>query len=307
MPSASRRFFRPCVVLLGALLATGSGGWIPAADPVRVVVWDGRQPAQRQAYENFLGNRIAAHLRGLEGLDVRSVSLDDGEQGLAPAIRDFAQVLVWWGHVRQAEVGADTGRDIVARVKAGRLTLVALHSAHWSTPFVEAMNERARDDVRAVFADVPADKLSIEEVPAPARKVPAREARLTPAHDVRKFPDGRVHVRLHLPNCCFPAFRSDGKPSHLRVATPGHPLAAGLPDAFSLPRTEMYDEPFHVPEPDDVVLEERWEPGEWFRSVMVWRLGAGRVIYIRPGHETFPIFEDPRMLRLVENAVRWRE
>jgi trehalose utilization protein len=31
-------------------------------------------------------------------------------------------------------------------------------------------------------------------------------------------------------------------------------------------QTEMYDEPFHVPEPDEVIFEERWASGEWFRS-----------------------------------------
>ena len=50
----------------------------------------------------------------------------------------------------------------------------------------------------------------------------------------------------------------------------------------------MYDEPFHVPEPDEVILEECWAAGEWFRSGMVWRLGKGRVFYFRPGHETYP-------------------
>ena len=84
-----------------------------------------------------------------------------------------------------------------------------------------------------------------------------------------------------------------------------HPLTAGLPASFSLPQTEMYDEPFHVPAPDQVVVEECWEAGEWFRSVMVWELGRGRVVYIRPGHETFPIFKDQQMLRLIENAARF--
>ena len=66
----------------------------------------------------------------------------------------------------------------------------------------------------------------------------------------------------------------------------------------------MYYEPFHVPKPDEVVVEERFEDGSWFRSVMVWNLGRGKVISIRPGHETFPIFHDATMLRLVENACR---
>lgn len=34
-----------------------------AADPVRVVVWDEQQPAQKKAYTNYLGNEIAEHLR----------------------------------------------------------------------------------------------------------------------------------------------------------------------------------------------------------------------------------------------------
>jgi len=38
---------------------------------------------------------------------------------------------------------------------------------------------------------------------------------------------------------------------------------------------------------------------------MVWELGRGRVVYIRPGHETFPIFKDQQMLRLIENAARF--
>lgn len=285
--------------VLSIMAAVGAG----AADPCRVVVWDERQPAQKQAYDNFLGNCIADHLRTLEGIEVRSVSLDDGEQGLAPAVLDFAEVLFWWGHVRHAEVKPEKGREIVARVRDRGLTFVALHSAHFATPFMEAMNERARLDVRRAHADVPAAMLTITELPAPRRMV-KRDDRLTPASGVEKTADGQVTVRLQLPLCIFPAWKTHGLPSTVRVVAEDHPLAAGLPRQFTLPRTEMYDEPFHVPPPDDVVAEETWEAGERFRSVMVWRLGKGRVIYIRPGHETFPIFKDPNMLRLVENVVR---
>jgi hypothetical protein len=57
------------------------------------------------------------------------------------------------------------------RQPACRLLFVAVHSAHWAAPFTALMDERARADVRRQFADVPADKLSITEVPGP-RKVP---------------------------------------------------------------------------------------------------------------------------------------
>jgi len=273
--------------------------------PIRVVVWDERQPEQKQAYDNFLGNEIAARLGVRPGITVRSVSLDDADAGLSPEILDWAEVMVWWSHRRNADVKPEPVKTIVEKVKAGRLLFVAVHSAHWAAPFTALMDERARADVRLAFADVPPEKLVITEVPG-LRKVPSRDARFTPATDVERKPDGTVAVTLHLPGCIFPAYRNDGKPSTVKVLDREHPLAAGLPDVFTLARTEMYDEPYHVPEPDAVVCEETWEAGERFRSVMVWQVGEGRVVYIRPGHETFPIWKDDHMLRLIENAVRWR-
>jgi trehalose utilization protein len=67
----------------------------------------------------------------------------------------------------------------------------------------------------------------------------------------------------------------------------------------------MYDEPFHIPTPDAVILEERWDKGEHFRSGCVWQIGKGRVFYFRPGHETFPVYQQAEPLRVIENGVRW--
>ena len=52
------------------------------APPIKVVVWDEQQPAQKQAYANFLGNQIAGHLRSEQGISVRSVNINDPGQGL---------------------------------------------------------------------------------------------------------------------------------------------------------------------------------------------------------------------------------
>jgi trehalose utilization protein len=301
------RWLQPTCRLLACLLFVGAAidARCEEPGPIRVVVWDERQPEQKQAYDNFLGNEIAARLGIRPGITVRSVSLDDADAGLSPEIIDWAEVMVWWSHRRNADVKPEPVKTIVEKVKAGRLLFVAVHSAHWAAPFTALMDERARADVRLAFTDVPPEKLVITEVPG-LRKVPSRDARLTPATDVDRKPDGTVAVTLHLPGCIFPAYRNDGKPSTVKVLDREHPLAAGLPDVFTLDRTEMYDEPYHVPVPDAVVCEETWEAGERFRSVMVWKVGEGRVVYIRPGHETFPIWKDDHMLRLLENAVRWR-
>jgi trehalose utilization protein len=118
-------------------------------------------------------------------------------------------------------------------------------------------------------------------------------------------PDGKPTLTIHLPSCVFPAVRNDGKPSHLRTAAKDHPIAKDVPETWDIPQTEMYDEPFHVPAPDAVIFEERWDAGERFRAGLVWSVGKGRVFYFRPGHETYPIFKQPIPLRIVENAVRW--
>jgi trehalose utilization protein len=86
---------------------------------------------------------------------------------------------------------------------------------------------------------------------------------------------------------------------------PGHPIAAGLPDPIILEHTEMYGEFFDVPEPEATVFISNFAGGEVFRSGCAWTRGAGKVFYFRPGHETYPIFKDPNVLKVIENAVRW--
>jgi hypothetical protein len=169
------------------------------------------------------------------------------------------------------------------------------------------MNERSRHD--ALMALPKAERagavlVETNLLPRPLM-APRRTERLSPSASYRKPIEGPVQIELTLPNCCFPAYRGDGKPSQVRILKTDHPICQGVPVVFPIPQTEMYDEPFHVPAPDEVVLEERWETGEWFRSGMVWNLGKGRVFYFRPGHETYPVYFNPEVLRILENACRW--
>lgn len=273
---------------------------VTAADSVNVLVWDERQPRQAEAYDNFLGNEIAARLGALPGLTVVSVGQDDPGHGLGTL--DEQDVLVWWGHVRQGEVPDEIGQRVVERVRSGKLALIALHSAHWSVPFMEAMYSRTRDDAKRRF---PNPDTKFEFVPPPGRMPPAYDSLVTPAYYafVRR---GKVsQVRVDLPNCVFPGVDAHGKPSMVTVTMPEHPIMAGLPRQFEVPQSEMYDEPFHVPEPDQVLFREDWRSGGWFRGGMLWKLGEGKVFYFRPGHETFPVFKDPNVSRILENAVRW--
>lgn len=287
------------------VLSSLAGAQTAAAKPAKVVVWDERQPAQKRAYDNFLGNAIADHLRKSSAFDVTSVALDDPDQGLPDRLLNAADVLIWWGHVRHREVKPELASRIVARVKAG-LGLIALHSAHWSAPFVAAMDEITRVRVLGALRVSAGETVEVRETaPADRYRAPARDARLTPYVELRKTPDGVTQANIHLPICCFPAYRGDGKPSLVSILLPKHPIARGLPVHFAISETEMYDEDFHVPEPDEVVFEERWADGSWFRSGCVWKLGLGKVVYFRPGHETYPVFKNENVLKLLANSAAW--
>jgi len=303
----ARGWWRALMFVSALLLAATLQTHAADTKRVRVLVWDEQQPQQRMAYSNFLGNEIAGHLRKLPGIQVLSTRLADQEQGLPSRILDQTDVLIWWGHQRQKDITPEKGKDIVKRILEGRLSLIALHSAHWSTPFVEAMNERARIDALAALKPEERSKARIIETNHYPNfyTAPKYDAPLTPSSLYRKTPGGDVTITLTLPNCCFPAYRPDAMPSQVRILMPEHPIARGVPAVFQIASTEMYDEPFHVPAPDAVIFEERWVPGEWFRSGSLWNLGKGKVFYFRPGHELYPVFKNPDVLKLIENAVRW--
>jgi trehalose utilization protein len=91
----------------------------------------------------------------------------------------------------------------------------------------------------------------------------------------------------------------------LWVTRPGHLIVEGINDHFILPREEMYGEYFDVPEPECTFLISSFGGGEVFRSGCTWTRGAGRIAYFRPGHETFPTYHDPNVLKIIENACRW--
>lgn len=289
---------------LPVFLALCACVFVRAAEPkpVRVLVWDEQQPEQKQAYgEKFLGETIAAHLAQQPGMTVKSTNLDAPEQGLDEATLDATDVIVWWAHKKVPLLTDANAERVAARVREGRLSFIALHSAHWAKPFVRLMQDRAKADA---LAQVPAADRAAAQWEFfndnPFGKVPKRDAPLTPslAHE------GAVW-RLTLPACVFPAYRADGAPSHVTTVLPQHPIAAGLPAQWDIAHTEMYDEPFHVPTPDAVVFEERWDKGEHFRSGCLWRVGKGRVFYFRPGHETYAVYQQTEPLRVIANAVRW--
>jgi len=104
---------------------------------------------------------------------------------------------------------------------------------------------------------------------------------------------------------CNLRWREDAAKERLWVVDPSHPIADGLPEYFELPQTEMYGEHFDIPQPDQQVFVSWFAGGEVFRSGCCWHRSRGKVFYFRPGHETFPIYYNELVLKVIYNAVRW--
>ncbi len=104
---------------------------------------------------------------------------------------------------------------------------------------------------------------------------------------------------------CDLKWREAGEKSRIWVIEPAHPIAAGLPQYFEIPHEEMYGERFDIPAPDTVVFASWFPGGEIFRSGCCFQRGNGKIFYFQPGHETYPVYHQPEVLKVIENAVRW--
>ncbi len=221
---------------------------------INVTLWnehihEKEMPRVQAIYPDGMHRAIGRHLEGRPGIgQVRYSELADPDQGLADAVLDDTDVLVWWGHCAHDQVTDENAARVQQRVLAG-MGLVVLHSGHMSKPFMRLMGTNCN-----------------------------------------------LKWREHGEN---------GEKERLWVVEPSHPIAEGIPGYFELPNTEMYGEPFGIPKPDDLVFISWFQGGEVFRSGCCWRREQGKIFYFRPGHETFPIYHNETVLKVITNGVRW--
>ncbi len=104
---------------------------------------------------------------------------------------------------------------------------------------------------------------------------------------------------------CSLRWREAGERERLWAINRAHPITQGIGKAIELPNSEMYGEPFLVPEPLETLFISWYEGGEVFRSGLTYQRGAGRIFYFSPGHETYPIYHQPPIRQVLRNAVRW--
>jgi trehalose utilization protein len=114
----------------------------------------------------------------------------------------------------------------------------------------------------------------------------------------------KIFKKLMGTDCGF-RWREAGERERVWVVKPAHEIAAGLGECIEIPHSEMYGEPFTIPEPEELVFISWFAGGDVLRSGACWTRGAGRVFYFSPGHELYPIYHQPEIQRVIQNAIHW--
>ncbi len=104
---------------------------------------------------------------------------------------------------------------------------------------------------------------------------------------------------------CTLTWREDGDRELLWVCDPSHPITQGIGRFIKLDHEETYGEPFAIPEPDKLLFIGHYENGEVFRAGCCYKRGNGNIFYFQPGHESYPTYHNPDIIRVISNAIRW--
>ncbi len=159
----------------------------------------------------------------------------------------------------------------------------------------------ANTDVLIWWGHMAHGKVSDEVVEKVHQRIVAEGMGLIPLHSAHF---SKIFVRL-MGTTCNLKWREIGEKERLWVVNPGHPIAQGIDDYIEVPNAEMYGEHFDIPQPDELVFVSWFAGGEVFRSGCCFYRGRGKIFYFRPGHETYPVFYNPAILKVLENAVQW--
>ena len=219
------------------------------------------------------------------------------------APEQLIRVLAWSEGSEPRDVYGDGIRDALAdHLRAQPDLVVRTESLNHPMQGVSP-DDLAGTDVLIWWAHVCHDELADEAAERIVRRVVDGGMGFVALHSAAQSKPFR---RLLGAEASLGSTNADGGPEEVRVLLPDHPVARGVSD-FTLPREELWAEPFAVPEPDERVFASHFprHDATFGCGGCCWTRGRGRVFFFRPGHETIPTFFDPNVLRVVTNAVRW--
>ena len=214
---------------------------------------------------------------------------------------DPVKVLVWFEGQHPADIYPQRIHGTIAQ---------ALNESGQATAWIAELLNPQQGVIESVLAEMDVlvwwgHRLHNEVSDETVRRVVARVEQgmgFVPIHSAHH---SRPFKALMGTSCDLGSWREEAEPEHVTTLIPDHPIAQDIPVQWDIPETEMYSEPFAVPEPEEVVFHSCWDRGEEFRSGCTWTRGQGRIFYFRAGHESYGIFTQPLVQQVVLNGVFW--
>jgi trehalose utilization protein len=241
--------------------------------PIKVLVWDENPShADKKLYPNSLRTTIADALNALGGgqIEAAVANIDEHAQGITAEILANADVLLWWGHGRHAEVLDETAELVRKAVHENGLGFIPLHSGHYSKPFKVVLN--ATGHLKGGWREV--EDFEPEEITVCA-----------PRHPIAAGIENFTIENEEMYGSPF-----DAPPYETLVFQSYFPHGGEyFPCGFTLSVGRGIDAEFTS------------GPGKGANQGE----GAGRVFYFRPGHETVPTYHHPVVQQILRNAVLW--
>src|SRR5438094_575661 len=113
------------------------------SEMIRVTVWgenvhERENPLVAKIYPDGMHHTIADAISEDGDCKVRTATLQEPEHGLATGVLESTDVLIWWGHAAHGKVSDAIVERVLARVWQG-MGFIALHSSHYSKPFMRLM------------------------------------------------------------------------------------------------------------------------------------------------------------------------
>ena len=100
-------------------------------------------------------------------------------------------------------------------------------------------------------------------------------------------------------------WREVGEQERLWCVDVNHPINDGLGEYVDIINEEMYGEPFDIPTPDELIYLGWFKGGEVLRSGFVVKRGRGKMFYLNCGHETYPVYKNEGIRKILKNASKY--
>lgn len=127
---------------------------------IRALVWS-EGTAPQAVYPNDVNASIAEHLNENRDIIAKTASIDEPDQGVSDERLDWANVILWWGHLRHDEVTDETVDRIEDYVRNGGVGFIGLHSGHYARPFKRLIDSSG--DLGSVRDEGETERIDVRE------------------------------------------------------------------------------------------------------------------------------------------------